>query len=178
MPSSLLTLLPENKGLIPGRPFNPLVPFQYIDLYKLDAGQGGNYTMEIAVFNDDTEFDLTPDMVTLSGVQVGGSPEVYLVDSNVSTIGFWTDTSGIGTRVIFDMGSPQYINNIRIYTQANVHSLWLIRYSHDGVTWTDLILTSVDPASAYDAGNNAIDVNDTIAQWYRGNWDPAQIVAP
>lgn len=150
-----------------GAGFNPkssslygggLLKARYWRTRKTNTAAGGNYHRELEMYIDGTQITIDPSYIAFNGVNTGANPEDLLVDGSTATIGFWTDTAGIGATVTVDFGAgnEQAVDRLRYYVDNNVTAIWDVEYSLDGVTWVSVF--------------TGLDVNDTVAKWNEATW--------
>ena len=80
---------------------------------------------------------VTSGLLSQSGL--GGWSAANLVDGNIATNGFYTDSSAAGSymRIDFGSGTEKSLSEWRYYVDGTVTAVWNIQYSSDAVSWTN-----------------------------------------
>lgn len=83
--------------------FTNTTAYRYYQFYKTNSAQGGQYHREVKLYEGASEVDLSNASIT--GVSLQDFTASGLIDNNTSTIGFHTDSAGVGAKLKFDLGS-------------------------------------------------------------------------
>ncbi len=116
------------------------------------------------------ELDLSSVSITQSG-SLSDFNASGLIDNNTSTIGFHTDSAGVGTLLKFDLGSgvTKKIVRAKIYTDATAYAVWQFQGSNDDSSYTNLGNTISTITNGNDYADTGIYINTTAYRYYQFN---------
>jgi len=116
------------------------------------------------------ELDLSSASITQSGSLSSFTP-ANLIDDNITTEGFHTDSAGVGTLLKFDLGSgvAKKIVRAKIYTDATAYASWQFQGSNNDSSYTNLgsVIHTQDNGNAY--ADTGIYINTTAYRYYQFN---------
>jgi hypothetical protein len=111
-------------------------PFRYWRFYKTSGAVGGGYHNELEAYENNIKLTLTSSMLSQSSLQNFNAPQ--LVDNDINTSGFHTDSAGVGAFLRIDLGAgnERVIEKFRFYVTNPQSVTWNIQSSPDNSTWT------------------------------------------
>lgn len=162
----------RNRKALIGAGASSATPVRYLRLIKQNNGAGGNYHKEVKIFVGGVEISLFAGNLSHQGLQ--GFSATHAVDGNLGSIAFWTDTTGIGDYLQIDLGAGNEvaIDEVRLYVDNNVTAQWGVFVGNDTSDLQRMTITEATPSDAL--VSNALDVNDTVTQWYIAKWDASE----
>ncbi len=83
--------------------FTNTTAYRYYQFEKQNGAQSGQYHREVKLYEGASEVDLSDASITAVALQQ--FTPAGLIDNNTTTIGFHTDSAGVGAKLKFDLGS-------------------------------------------------------------------------
>lgn len=115
---------------------------RYWGVVKTNAAMGGGYHTELQVEGASGAIPVTYSMMYAQSDLTGVS-WAALIDGNLSSNGFHTDSADPGAHFRLDFGSAVELKKWRFYVSGNVPCTWNVVKSTDGVNW-QTVATGLD----------------------------------